>query len=880
MSKTFVHSFEDILAEIRQPARLIGGEWGAGPGFLGDAGELKVVLGFPDTYEIGISNQALQILYHLARVTEGVGVERTYLPWVDAVAAMRREGVPLLTLETWTPVTEADLLGLTLQHEFNFTNALEMLDLAGIPVWAEDRTGEQPLILVGGPACADFLPLTRFLDAVVVGDGEEVFPEILAVLLKAKGAGAARAEKKSALAALEGVYVPGISETVTRRVIPRLEGSPYPDNCLVPLTAGVHDRAWVEIMRGCARGCRFCQAGMWYRPVRERPPREVLRMVEAQLHSTGHQELALASLSTTDYSCIEGLLAATAETYPEVRVSLPSLRVDSAAVRLAGLASPTGPSLTLAPEAGSSRMRDIINKNVTDEDVMAAAREAFNGGRTTLKLYFMIGLPFEEDEDVVAIADLCLRIRELGRSMLGARAGRLQLNISVNNFVPKPFTPFQWAGMADRKTLLRRQELLRLRLRKPGVKVTLHSVDKSYLEAALARGDKGLSAVIEEAWKRGARFDSWTEQFRDEAWRQAFEASGTSSEALATASIPVDAGLPWDVIRGVVDRDFLLEEWQKAARGETTADCRWEGCYECGACTVPGSNDLAVCFAVELSGSEAESATQGTAEWVAGATAAPAARGVPASTRSASVLPDGRLRYIATFSATGRDRYVGHLDRVEVFRRAVRRAGGKLAYSAGMRPKPRLSLALPLAVGVEGLQEYCGFELAEEPAPGFAERLADALPAGTRLVSLDRYDAKRSLPARVVGASYEVRVVLRARGAAAERAAPSKHGGTAADDAVADLGPLLRDAAGRFEEAACLADEEVREGRVRRIDVKSYVERVEVMEASGNKGVLSFRVVVDPGGTARPERVVEALGTLGGLALQIDRITRTQIHLS
>ena len=357
-----------------------------------------MVLGFPDTYEIGISNQAIQILYHLARQTEGVAVERTYLPWVDVIAEMRREGVPLLTLETWSPVAEADLLGLTLQHEFNYTNLLEMLDLAGIPLRAAERTEQHPLVLAGGPACADFLPLSRFLDAVAVGDGEELFPEILRVAGRGQATRRGREPKRSAGSALiDGVFVPGVSASVDRaECVPRLEGAPYPGSCLVPLTAGVHDRAWVEIMRGCTRGCRFCQAGMWYRPVRERSPAEVLAMAAAQLRDQRPPRAGLGlalhhRLLVPRSSCWRE----TARAHPEVRVSLPSLRVDSAAVRLAHLASPTGPSLTLAPEAGSQRMRDVINKNVTEADVLAAAEEAFRAGRTTLKLYFMIGLPLE-----------------------------------------------------------------------------------------------------------------------------------------------------------------------------------------------------------------------------------------------------------------------------------------------------------------------------------------------------------------------------------------------------------------------------------------------------------------------------------------------------
>lgn len=854
--------FEKILVQIRQPARLIGGEPGAGPGFSADPEELRVVLGFPDTYEIGISNQALQILYHLAQEAAGVAVERTYLPWTDAAAAMRRENIPLLTLETWTPVREAHLLGLTLQHEFGYTNVLEMLDLAGIPIRADDRSGRHPLVMGGGPASANFLPLSRFFDAVAVGDGEELFPEILAELGRARRERATREETKRRLSNIDGVFVPGVSRGVARRVISRLEGAPYPDSCLIPLTAGVHDRAWVEVMRGCTRGCRFCQAGMWYRPVRERSPDSVMEMAEAQLVAGGRQELTFGSLSSTDYSGIESVLRRTAENHPDVRISLPSLRVDSAAVRLAHLVSPTGPSLTLAPEVGSPRMHAVVNKNVTDADVMAAAAEALGAGRTTLKLYFMIGLPLEEDDDVIAIADLCLRIRELGRRILGSRAGRLQINISVNNFVPKPFTPFQWAGMAGRDTLLRRQELLRSRLRRPGVRLTLHDVDKSYLEAALARGDEALGAVIEDAWKRGARFDSWTEEYRTEAWREAFAEAGTSAEELATTVFSRDTPLPWDVIEGVVDQDFLWQEWEKAKRGERTGDCRWEGCTDCGACEEPPANDLAVTPAGHTGEDPVGVRTDGSGDSLAGAEIR---RGVQATRPASAGGAARRLRYVATFSVSGRGRFIGHLDRTELFRRAVRRAGGRLALSEGLRPKPRLSLALPLAVGVEGLREMCEFELAEEPGSDFAARLAAVLPVDMRLLAFEPYVGARPLSARVRGASYQVEV-------GAEDDAPGTD--------VRDLCSRLRRAAEELASTAEVLVEEVREGRVRRVDVKRYVERVSVRAGPGSASTVSFEVVVTPTGTVRPELVIKALGRMGGVSLRVERIQRVEIHLT
>jgi len=837
----------------------LGGETGAGPGFTGAADAVRVVLAFPETYEIGISNQAIQILYHLARRTPGVEVERTYLPAAEVIDVLRAEGIPLLTSESWTPVSRAQLLGISVAHELTYTNVLELLDLAGLPLRTPDRGEEVPLVVAGGPAAANFLPLAPFLDAVVVGDGEEVFPQILARLKRAMQAGRPRAERRAALAEIEGVFVPGLSTTVRRQAVARLEPTDYPDACLVSLTAGVHDRAWIEVMRGCCRGCRYCQAGMWYRPVRERRPEEVLRMAGAQLGASGHEDLALASLSSTDYTALGPVLAGLAERHPEVHVNLPSLRVDSAAVRLGHLTSPTSPSLTLAPEAGSQRLRDVINKNVSEADILSAAREAFSLGHTTLKLYFMIGLPTETDDDVQALVDLVLRLQSLGRDLLGPRRGRLQLNVSVTNCVPKPFTPFQWAAMPPRDVLERRHDLLRRGLRRRGIKLALHDIDGSYLEAALARGGEEAGTVIEGAWRRGARFDAWSEHERPAAWAEAYAEAGTSPATLATQVLARDAPLPWDLIEGVVDKDFLWREWQQALAAEPTDDCRWAGCSDCGACAEI-SLDLA------LSGRRPEAAPPGPApspdagprDWSRRPIeASPAEAEVPAPSPE---VGGGRLRYQLTFSVTGRSRFLGHLETLEIIRRAVRRAGGRLAVSAGMRPKPLLALALPRAVGVLSRGELGEFTLSETPPPDFAVRLAAALPEGFGVLGLQPIAPGPALAARVVAADYEV----------AARAAEGQ-----------ELpGPeVFGEASAGYIRAGTLLVERRRPDKRQTIDVKRYVPAVSV--ARGEDEVrLHFRAAVTPQGSARPEEVALVMGKLAGVELVPVRTERRQIVLS
>ena len=837
-------AFEAVLGRVQNPARLVGGENGAGAGFDPGHEETRVALAFPDSYEVGISNQAVQILYHLARGVAGVGVERVYLPWVDAIAELRAGGIPLMTLETWTPVRNTHVLGVTLQHELNYTNLLELLDLSGIAVGSADRGEGDPLVVAGGPATANFWPVARFVDAFVLGDGEEAFVEVVEAVRDGRESGLARIGLKTRLADLPGVFVPGVSTKVDRRVLPSMRDAPFPEACLVPLTAGVHDRAWVEVMRGCTRGCRFCQAGMWYRPVRERSAREVVDLAGRELTATGHEELSLGSLSTTDYSGIEEVLERLAREHPQVRVNLPSLRVDSAAVRLGHLTSPTSSSVTLAPEAGSQRLRDVVNKNVSEADILDAAREAFGSGHSTLKLYFMIGLPTETDDDVEAIVTLVGRIRALGRAALGSKAGRLQLKVSVTNFIPKPFTPFQWAAMAGRETLARRQQILLRGLRPFKVRPALHDITWSYVEAVLARGGGDIGVVVEQAWRGGARFDSWTDQRRLEAWEAAFANGESNPEAVATTPLDLDAPLPWDVVEGsVVSRAFLESEWRRALSGQTTVDCRWEGCYDCGACGTALLPDLAGALT-----SEAHATATGT-----GSPPEPAQR----------VVRGGSLSYLLGFAVGGRGVYLGHLDTVEVLRRAVRRAGGRLALSAGLRPKAQLAVVLPRAVGVSSAVELCQFTLAAFPSDDFVERLAAALPPGFSLVSLTSYHNRRAAAARVAGVRYRAIALLPA--------------GQPDALSVVDR-EALDDAARRYTCSEEMVVERIRLGQRRSVDVRAYVEQFSAEPIPA--GIrLDFRARVTPLGTARPEEVVRVLGLLLGMELVVGSVERTAIDL-
>ncbi|HQG03553.1 MAG TPA: TIGR03960 family B12-binding radical SAM protein [Thermoleophilia bacterium] len=567
---------EDLLSRVTRPGRYVGGEFNLR---LKPQARPRVVLSYPDVYEVGMANQAVQILYAAVNdETPGVA-ERAYCPWPDMGDLMRARDVRLWSLESQAPVAACDLWGITLPHELTFTNVLEMLDLAGVTLHAAARGEDEPIVLGGGPAVADPWPLAAFFDAFFVGEVEGRVAE----LVEALGA-RTRAERLDQLGRVPGVWLPPRSAAdaagppARRQVFTEFARTMPVTRPLVPLLEAVHDRAVVELMRGCTRGCRFCQAGMWYRPVRERPVDLVVEAAARTLAATGCDEVSLVSLSSCDYSAIGEAVERVRALRPGLRVSLPSLRVDSAAVRLARFGAGQRGSATLAPEAGTQRLRERINKGVDEAQLMDAVEAVFSGGFTGLKLYFMLGLPGESDDDARAIAATATKAAELARRV---SRGRARLSVAVSSFVPKPHTPFEREAFAGEVVLRRRQRLLHDALPRT-VKAAFHDVSGSLVEASLARGGRGSDAFVEAAWRNGARFDGWRERFDLRAWSTAAASCGVT---LGEPAMTDPATAPWrEAVDPGVDAAFLDEERRRAEAGLHTEDCRRGECGACGVC--------------------------------------------------------------------------------------------------------------------------------------------------------------------------------------------------------------------------------------------------------------------------------------------------------
>lgn len=619
--ETSANQWERLAPLVRgaeRPSRYIDHEWGS---VLKEDADFRFCMIYPDTYELGQPNQALRILVNAVNAQEGMAAERGFLPAPALADALREAKLPLCSLEGCRPIADFDAVGITLPHELAASNVLEALDLAGIPLRSEDRGEEDPIIIGGGPCAYNPEPYAPFFDAFDIGEGEEMLPEGLEVIRDLRVQGSSRADILAALASLEGWYVPSlyrelseeeaqargawvqpISDTaapfIQKRIFEGFAESPGFEPCVVPFAEVVHDRLNVEVLRGCARGCRFCQAGMMYRPVRERSASNVVESVMEGLAATGYDEVSLTSLSSTDHSQIGSILQELNRRLAGtgVRVSLPSQRLDSFGVDMAALiAGQKKGGLTFAPEAGTQRLRDVINKNVTEEDLFGAIDAAFAAGWRRCKLYFMIGLPTETDEDIVGIARLLEAAYERARAVVPAdQRGSIQLSASVAVFVPKAQTPFQWDGQIPPQEAARRVNLLRDSLRRRAINVSWHDPKASFVEAIMSRSGREAADLVEEAWRRGARFDAWTEQFNEEAWRSAAAALDFDLEAAAQRSFDSSYIMPWEHIRCGVARAWLVQERKRALDGHTTEDCTFGRCSQCGVCPDLGVSNAVV----------------------------------------------------------------------------------------------------------------------------------------------------------------------------------------------------------------------------------------------------------------------------------------------
>jgi radical SAM family uncharacterized protein/radical SAM-linked protein len=864
MSELRTRLDRDILPLVARPSRYIGGERNAT--LKDDEGvAVRFLLAFPDVYEIGMSHLGIRVLYDILNRRSDVAAERAFTPWPDMEARMREASVPLFSLETTRPASEFDVVGFTLQYELQYTNVLTMLDLAGVPLHAADRREGDPLVVGGGPATFNPEPVAEFFDLFVIGDGETAVLDLADLVAAARRGGLSREAVMRRAAGVAGVYVPSLyreerdalgryagtvptdaaaPRLVARRVEPVLGYDSHPARPMVPITEATHDRLSLEIMRGCTRGCRFCQAGMATRPVRTRPREDLVRLVDEGLAATGYDEVSLLSLSPSDYPGLDDLVSRLNERLFDRRVSLslPSLRVDRFGLSLAdGIGRVRRAGLTFAPEAGTQRLRDAINKNETEENILETVDVAFASGWGRIKLYFMIGLPTETDEDLRGIGDLVKKVRAVAH----ARRKGAVVSVSVSPFVPRPGTPFQWERQDPLEETRRKERLLRPLLTVRGVKLALRDPRVSFLEGVMSRGDRRLSRAVEAAWRAGARFDGWTEWFDLARWERAFAEAGVDAAAYLAARDP-GAALPWDHIEGGPSKAYLLAEREKALRGETTPDCRETGCVDCGACAPggTGARDLP----------PAESAPP------------PAERDEYLGRKERKKRPgpeEAGVRYRVRYSKGPEARFLSHLDIARAIARAIGAGALPAAFSHGFNPHPKLSFGPPLPVGAMGNAEAFDIVLTREMDPDdVRSRLSAGLPRGLRVTAVARRTTGGTIASEAEAAEYVIRGIPGLDALGPERLA-ARIGALVALPVVS----LERRRAGKDGLAESAGAREIVPAR----------EIVSLEPVPGEPGTLRAVLRLPPAGSLRPSDLVRLLAVPGAGPVERAAVVRTAL---
>lgn len=747
--------FDELLPFVAKPGRYIGNEFNMIRKNPADM-DTRVALVFPDVYEVGMSYMGFPILYHILNQQPRVYAERAFAPWADMAAQMRSKGVPLFSLETFSPLADFDLVGFTLQYELHYTTIVDLIDLAGLPLLAAERH-HGPLIIGGGPSVFNPEPVADFFDLFVIGDGEETILDLVTMVSRAKQENRSRQDLLYACAQIPGVYVPqfyqphysemgafagltprssGVPERIRARIVSALEQNHYPDRPLVPVITTTHDRVSLEIARGCSRGCRFCNAGMIYRPVRQRSVADLTAQAVANIEHTGYDEVSLVSLSTSDYENLEALMKELQAQlgHKMVNISFPSLRPEKFTAQVARFAKGVRKSgLTLAPEAGTQRLRDVINKTTSAEDLLRAVDLAFREGWRLVKLYFMIGQPSETDADLEGMVDLIKQVIAVGRRYHGVK-----INVSVSPFVPKAITPFQWVAQDAPEETQRKIEFIRSRIRDKSVKISWREADVAEIEGVLARGDRRLAPVILHAWRQGARLEGWSEHFNANHWLQGLTANGLSA-AQFTGAWGLDAALPWDHLDKGVSKKFLRDEYQRALGQNVTHDCRDALCNRCGLMGQPVCQNI-------LSREKEEPL--------------PSAMPVeePLETAPPVVNRPHEGTWVRLHYIRGEEmRWISHLDFIHVFERALRRANWPLVYSEGFNPHPRMSFAPPLPTGYTSRAEYIDLQLSEVNAGQLHASMTVQLPGGISIATIIPLPRKpRALGDAIDCAEYDI----------------------------------------------------------------------------------------------------------------------------